>query len=375
MTASAASDGFEAALAGFFADVGAVGVDVPVLQPAEPYLDTAGEDLRRRIFLTRGEEGRTLCLRPDFTIPVCIAHIAQGAGLPRRYAYQGLVFRQRRDGPAEFRQAGIENLGDADRAGADARAIAEALQALALCGASAPLQVTLGDQALFEAFLKALDLPAGWQRRLVRCFGQNDRIEDALRSLSAPEGPTQSDLDPAIMDLARKGDTSALAAHVEGLMETGGLPPKRGRSPEEVAKRLVEKIAVAETRLGEASLNRLRAFLSLDCSVSDAPTRLRQLETQFGFEFGAALWFFEARSTALVSAGVDLTAIRYRAAFGRPLDYYTGMTFEIAADGSAETLAGGGRYDRLVSYLGAREAIPAVGFSIWLDRIEAGGPA
>ncbi len=41
-----------------------------------PFLDMAGEDLRRRIFLTESETGAALCLRPEFTIPVCLDHIA-----------------------------------------------------------------------------------------------------------------------------------------------------------------------------------------------------------------------------------------------------------------------------------------------------------
>ena len=32
-----------------FASRGAAAIDVPVLQPADPFLDMAGEDLRRRI--------------------------------------------------------------------------------------------------------------------------------------------------------------------------------------------------------------------------------------------------------------------------------------------------------------------------------------
>ena len=55
------------ALQSLFAARGAQPVTVPILQPADPYLDTAGEALRRRIFLTRGEGGEALCLRPDFT--------------------------------------------------------------------------------------------------------------------------------------------------------------------------------------------------------------------------------------------------------------------------------------------------------------------
>jgi histidyl-tRNA synthetase len=68
--------------------------------------------------------------------------------------------------------------------------------------------------------------------------------------------------------------------------------------------------------------------------------------------------------------GEDLSAIRWRAAFGRPLDYYTGLVFEIAAGEGGLVLAGGGRYDRLMTLLGAPAPIPAVGFSLWLDRIE-----
>ncbi|TJW72230.1 MAG: ATP phosphoribosyltransferase regulatory subunit, partial [Mesorhizobium sp.] len=101
-------------------------VEVAVLQPADPFLDMAGEDLRRRIFLTESETGQTLCLRPEFTIPVCLDHIASQAGTPRRYSYLGEVFRQRREGGNEFFQAGIEDLGDGDTPQADARSLADA---------------------------------------------------------------------------------------------------------------------------------------------------------------------------------------------------------------------------------------------------------
>ena len=44
---------------------------------------------------------------------------------------------------------------------------------------------------------------------------------------------------------------------------------------------------------------------------------------------------------------------------------------------SRKPLAGGGRYDRLLTLLGAGKPIPGVGFSVWLDRVEdlAGGAA
>ncbi len=233
-----------------------------------------------------------------------------------------------------------------------------------------PLQVTVGDQALFEAFLTALDLPAGWQRRLVRCFGRNDLLDAALAALSREADGDPLDLDPAIRALLRTGSAEALAAHVRGMMEEGGLPPNRGRSPEEIAERLIEKMALANTRLRVAYLERLRTFLALDCPLAEAPARLEALEAESGVEFGTALAFLRARNAALVEAGVDLTPFRYRAAFGRPIDYYTGLVFEMGT-GTGEPLAAGGRYDRLVSYLGASDPIPAVGFALWLDRIAA----
>lgn len=56
----------------------------------------------------------------------------------------------------------------------------------------------------------------------------------------------------------------------------------------------------------------------------------------------------------------------------RGLDYYTGTIFEIKAKsgdlGAQNTLAGGGRYDRLVSSLGGPE-IPAIGFALGVERV------
>src|SRR5690606_19012754 len=114
-------------LCGYFHANDAELVQIPLIQPAEPFLDTAGEDMRRRIFLTENENGDSLCLRPEFTIPVCRNHIELNAATPKRYAYIGEVFRQRREGPAEFLQAGIEDLGADDEAKSDARSIADAM--------------------------------------------------------------------------------------------------------------------------------------------------------------------------------------------------------------------------------------------------------
>ena len=52
----------------------------------------------------------------------------------------------------------------------------------------------------------------------------------------------------------------------------------------------------------------------------------------------------------------------------RGLGYYTGIIFEVVADGMPGSIAGGGRYDHLIESLGGPD-IPAVGGSLGVERI------
>ncbi len=351
-----------------FAERGAQAIDVPMLQPADPFLDIAGEDLRRRIFLTESETGETLCLRPEFTIPVCLDHIANRAATPRRYAYLGEVFRQRRDGESEFVQAGIEDLGDPDTARADARSLADAHALLAMALPGLPLAVTLGDQTVFEAVLAALGLPRGWQKRLARAFGSAEMVEAALADLADP--PAGRGLAGEANLIAASGDRAALAAFIEGEMREAGISPSAGRTPEEIARRLIEKAELSRLRLTPAQLDALKTFLAIHVPLAEASLALARFAASSGIVLGEALDLFSARADAILSNGLKAKDIAYDAAFGRPLDYYTGVVFEIATPGGPRPLVGGGRYDRLLTLLGAETPIPGVGFSVWLDRIE-----
>lgn len=345
-------------------------VDTPVIQPAEPFLDMAGEDLRRRIFMTESETGKSLCLRPEFTIPVCLRHIETATGTPKRYAYLGEVFRQRREGSNEFYQAGIEDLGEQDVARADARAVCDALTVLANRLAGVRLSVVLGDQSVFEAVVAACGLPAGWQKRLVHAFGNQTQLQKLMDDLSdpAPAGVFGPEVERLAI-LGKLDDEATLVAHIDGTMEATGYSTNASRSPIDIARRLREKMELANTRLDSRTLALLREFLALELSLAQAPNALAAFADKTGLSLGEALSRFESRVTALREAGVDPASITYRAAFGRPLDYYTGLVFEITPAGDASVLAGGGRFDRLLTLLGAKERIPAVGFSLWLDRI------
>lgn len=351
-------------------------VSIPLIQPADPFLDMAGEDLRRRIFLTENENGDSLCLRPEFTIPVCRNHIALNAATPKRYAYLGEVFRQRRDGASEFMQAGIEDLGETDEASSDARSIADALTCVKAAAPDVNFDIVLGDQAIFAALVKALGLPQGWRKKLLRAFGDEKSLAATLADLSAPQA--QDQLPDNIVALIAEGDEAGLAQVLELEMQEAGISPSSGRTPAEIARRLIEKEDLAAIKLPTAALTALQSFLDIRASLNVATVTLRAFAADHDLDLVSAIQKFEARARAIAASGIDMDKLIYDASFGRPLDYYTGLVYEIrqTADGKEQVIVGGGRYDRLLTMLGASEPIPGVGFSIWLDRLRklAGEP-
>lgn len=345
-------------------------VDIPLIQPADPFLDMAGEDLRRRIFLTENENGDSLCLRPEFTIPVCLNHIKLTAATPKRYAYLGKVFRQKRDGESEFLQAGIEDFGEWDEAKADARSIADALACVDLANIGGKVEVVLGDQAIFAALLKALGLPQGWRKKLLRAFGSSKSLDATFAELLEPK--PKSELPEEIASLIAEGEEIGLARILEAEMQDAGISPAAGRTPAEIARRLIEKEDLAATKFASVALETLKEFLAIRVPLSVASITLRAFAADHSLHIDHALNKFEARTSAIIAYENYKDAVVYDASFGRPLDYYTGMVYEIRnLDDVGETvLVGGGRYDRLLTMLGADEAIPGVGFSIWIDRLE-----
>ena len=138
------------ALIALFEREGYARIEPPVLQPADVFIDLSGEDIRRRMFVTQDASGTELCLRPEYTIPVCLRHLAAGEAQPSGYAYGGPVFRMRAGESGEFLQAGIESIGRADAAAADAEILGLALEGLERIGAPRS-RVKLGDMGLLHA--------------------------------------------------------------------------------------------------------------------------------------------------------------------------------------------------------------------------------
>lgn len=375
-TTMAGVDARAEALVACYERAGYIRAQPAILQPAEPFLDFSGEDIRRRMFLTADAEGREFCLRPDLTIPVSRDYLASAqAGAPAGFCYLGPVFRQRRTG-SEFMQAGIEAFGRRDTAAADAEMIALALEATAHYGLGQP-DIRLGDVALFSALLDALALAPGWKRRLVKDFNRAGNLAQDLDRLVANAAQSRPDYQGVLAALAGS-DPKAARALVTDLLSIAGITQVGGRTVGEIADRFLEQAELgASTGLPQDIKRLIEQFLSITGDPDEAAADMRALATEADLTLGPALDLFESRTGFLAARGVDLSRIRFSTAFGRGLDYYTGVVFELhdPAGGDTSPLVAGGRYDGLLSRLGATAPIPAVGFAVWIERLTAlGGP-
>jgi ATP phosphoribosyltransferase regulatory subunit len=348
-------------------------IDPPVVQPAEPFLDLSGEDIRRRMFLTSDPLGRELCLRPDLTIPVSRAYLqSPAAGKAAGYCYLGAVFRHREGSAAEFLQAGIESFGRQDKAAADAEMLSLGLEAPTLYGLTAP-EIRVGDVGLFSAFVAALDLAPAWKRRLIKDFNRKWSLAHDLDqlALTATNGPPEYQ---GVLAALAGSDPKAAHHLVTDLLSIAGIAAVGGRSVAEIAERFLEQAALgAGTRLPRETRALIERFLAVRGDPDEAAGELRALAADAKLSLAPALDLFETRTGFLAARGVDVHAIHFSTAFGRGFDYYTGFVFELHDPRTKGPLIAGGRYDGLLTRLGAREPIPAVGFAASIEELTACG--
>jgi len=359
------------ALVAAYARAGYARVSPAILQPAEPFLDLSGEDMRRHMYLVTDAAGRELCLRPDLTIPVARDYLAAtAAARPADFCYLGPVFRDRGTASGEFLQAGIESFGRADKAAADAEALALGIEAAAHYGLADPDIVT-GDVALFAALVAALDLAPAWKRRLLKDFNRKATLTHDLERLTLATHTGRNEYQGVLAALANANPKAAQAL-VTDLLSIAGKSAVGGRSIGEIADRFVE-----QARLGDSSAlpPETRAligrFLAIAGTPAAAAAALRTLAAEARISLGPALDLFESRTGFLAARGVDVDRIRFATAFGRGVDYYTGFVFELydPARRVEGQLAAGGRYDALLSRLGSPHPVAAVGFAVWIERL------
>ena len=283
----------------------------PAFEPLDMLRIKSGEDIINQIYAFKDKSDRELALRFEHTAStVRVVATHRELVLPfKRYAI-GPVWRYERPTEKRFRefwQADVDIFGVADSV-ADAEVLAVAVEALRKLG--------------FEGFVVILN---------------DRRILKSMVALAGVADEKSLDAFRAVDKLAKIG--------VEGVVEE-----LRGISPgDEASVNLLNSLSV-KGRPGEV----LAAATDLLKDYPEGLAGCRALSSlvEYAEAFGFAQYIT-----------VDLS-------LARGLDYYTGLVFEVFAEGHEDygSIAGGGRYDEIVQLFGG-EPTPATGISFGVDRL------
>jgi ATP phosphoribosyltransferase regulatory subunit len=323
--------------------------------------------------------GEELCLRPDLTVPVSRLYLERHprADVEARYCYNGPAFRFQQKGasqthPREFRQAGIECFGVADRDNADAEVVLLVADAVRSAGLK-QFRFRFGDIALFFALLDALSLPERWRLKLRHYFWRPPAFHTLLSRLAKGEAP---DSDGPVAEFAATlaAQTPSRAEElVANYLETNDLPLSGNRTMSEITERLLDHAADLRAEpLPREVATVIDYYLAVEASPREAIDRIALIGQGAGIDLGPALYVLYRRFDLLEERGINVDAASFATEFGRDLEYYSGLVFQIEVTGDKTSpIAGGGRYDGLLRSVGARAEVPAVGSAIHTERLLA----
>lgn len=117
--------------------------------------------------------------------------------------------------------------------------------------------------------------------------------------------------------------------------------------------------------LGDAGITSL--WDSLDVPEDNAGA-LDALDGKLDSRGRAGVATLRAVLAAAVAMGAPADNLKVDPTLARGLDYYTGPVFEAVTEPDIGSIAGGGRYDRLIGMFSGRD-VPAVGVALGLERL------
>ena len=369
-----------ARIMGVFARGGYEHVAPSLIQPADVFLDRIGEAIRNRTYIFTDPDGVELCLRPDLTIPSCRLYLERNPAADRqaRYAYNGPAFRYQRgkpdpSRPREFRQAGLECFGVADREQAETEVLALILEALRIAGLR-DFRLRFGDLGLLRALLGALPIPERWRERLMHSFWRPESFHAVLHRLAAPAAPLP---DARVAVLARQldaGNAEKAEQVVAEYLDVSGITVLGARTIGEITERLLAAAAdMREQPLAGEVVALVEAYLAISGPPETALAAIATLATEAKVDLNQPIEACRRRYQLFRAANIGLNAAAFDADFGRHFEYYSGFVFQIEQPGRgvAGLIAGGGRYDGLLASIGAPRDAPAIGSAIHTERLLA----
>jgi len=324
-----------------------------VLLDSDYIIQRSGENFRKLMFTFEDDTGKSMCLRPDLTVASCIKYLKDNSKANSKIFYSGQAYR-RSNSPKDKiinDQLGIEILGSKNKSTDDLKVlktIANSIEKIKIKNTS----IKVGDVSLFQELIESLKIPERWKMRLKRHFWRPQYFEVLLNRLE-----TNSDVDPAAINLDKKK-----FSEMKNLDQGKEIA---NRKISEILSRFDRKIKDPRS-FGENKkiVKIVREFLKINCSIDKLEKTLKSFVKKNKLSNSV----FKDLSTIINLSKINSKTI-FSTNFGRDIQYYTGIVFEIF-NSSKKEIARGGRYDGLMKSLGSKKNISAVGAAINLNNLK-----
>ena len=353
-------------------------LETPIIEAADLFLTKAGDQLINKLF-TFERHGRQLALRPEFTASAAHHYAQQTADSVARWQFGGLVFE---DAPDDIQQnyqrlsIGAELMG-MPGAAADAEILSLAVQGIASQGVT-NWRLMIGHVGLMRLLLNHFQLDNRTQRFLLnhlpslKTEGKAQvlhQLDHALLGIHSDPGVTiGSDADNVTV-LNTQQMLNVLLEATERGMTMGG------RTRHDITRRLLQKRQrTADRQQIVAALDFLENWGEIGGSVNETFDAVERFIAADDKNTQDVLAEWRRTIEILEACEIPLDRVTIQPDLARSWDYYTGMVFELRTEGVIH-LGGGGRYDELVSLIGGKQRVPAVGFAYYVDQLLAALPA
>ena len=320
-----------------------------VLLDSDYIIERSGEKFRSSMLSFEREDGRMMCLRPDLTVASCISFLQKKSS--SKIYYSGQAYRRSNKKGSNFinNQLGIEILGSKNEVQDDFKVISTILSSVKKIK-SKKIQIKVGDIGLFKSLINALDMPERWKLRLIRHFWRPSYFEELLTRLEK-----NTDIDAVTFDADKKRFYEMKKFDQNKIVA--------GRSISEILKRFDKKIKDPRSFAdGKKIVKIIKSFLKINCKLSELDEKLLDFAKKNNLSKNIFRDFKSILNLKKLNQNINFIAN-----FGRDVEYYTGIVFEVFS--GKKEIARGGRYDDLLKSLGAKKNIPAVGAAINLKNI------
>ena len=327
-------------------------IELDAVIGANQIIQRSGENFRQYMFSFLDPTGNEMCLRPDLTIVSCLRYLKNKTKTKERIFYSGQAFRKIEDkrGKIIRNQIGYEIIGSKSIKQEDNEIIKTSIRTIRKIKKT-KLKIEIGNIKLFNLLLDKLKLPKRWKLRLSRHFWREKYFESLLKRLE-----TNSDIDSLAVEVDKKRYNKMKSENKNQMIG--------GRKISEILNRFNNKIKdPRKFAEGKKTASIIREYLKISCSINLARKKLNNFFSKYKIKIDLKDEFFPIRNQ------LGKNKIIFSTNFGRELEYYTGMVFNIK-DQSNTNLIQGGRYDNLLSDLGSKRKILAVGAAINLNSYE-----